>query len=136
MGFGTPNLGSPLYSAMVNHLLFSYYEGAMHRAEFHEAYHNIRFHLQVNSLHSSPGLVLLAYQQPLIMCGDMNPRASRGGLIAAISPYEDVKTTVPELVLSFSNAENPHQTHATLSTSDHSSLHTLKNITTFTMRIE
>lgn len=71
------------------------------------------------------------------MCGDMNPRASRGGLIAAISPYQDVKTsTSPELVLSFSNAENAHQTHATLRTSDHTSLHTLKNITTFTMRIE
>jgi hypothetical protein len=70
------------------------------------------------------------------MCGDMNPRASRGGLIAAISSYQDVKTNAPELILCFSNAENPHQTHATLSTSDHSSLHTLRNVTTFTMRIE
>lgn len=67
----------------------------------------------------------------------MNPRASRGGLIAAISPYQEVKTsTTLELVLSFSNDVNPHQTHATLSASDHTTLHTLKNITNFTMRIE
>lgn len=71
------------------------------------------------------------------MCGDMNPRASRGGLIAAIYPYQELKTTtVPELVLSFINMENSLQTHATLSTSDHTSLHTLRNITSFTMRIE
>ena len=71
------------------------------------------------------------------MCGDMTPRASRGGLIAAISPYQDIKpSSSPELVLSFSNAENSHHTHATLSTSDQTSLHALRNMTTFTMRIE
>lgn len=70
------------------------------------------------------------------MCGDMNPRATRGGLIAAMSPYQDVKMTTPQLVLSFSNEESSRQTHATLSTTDHTSLDTLKNITTFTMRIE
>lgn len=68
------------------------------------------------------------------MCGGMSDRPSRGGLMAAMFPFQGSRSS--GFVLAFNNEEASHQTHATLSTPDHNTLDTLRGIRSLTMRIE